>query len=163
MKEGRGKTHVTLEATRRKPPVFDTKNNPNCLSTAKRAEPGHSDIRHQDRQRWLTEMCSSSSEPHSSLPCPLRASRPRPRRVLYPPRVRKVLPKEDADPTRWWLILLSTLLFLQIYTEDGLWEAQEGGVQLGETVSEKPFGVSEAAVCLGLNTHTASQPECVVR
>ena len=108
-------------------------------------------------------MCSPSSEPHSSLPCPLRVPRPRPRRVLYPPRVRKVLPKEDADPTRRWLILLSTLLFLQIYTEDGLWEAQEGGVQLGESVSEKPWGVSEAAACLELNVHTASHPQCMVR
>ncbi|KAL7839126.1 hypothetical protein SRHO_G00257840 [Serrasalmus rhombeus] len=75
MKEGRGESHVTLEATRRKPPVFDTKNNPNCQSTAKRVEPGHSGVQimltsgvssdraqakifllHQNRQCCLTDV-----------------------------------------------------------------------------------------------------------
>lgn len=47
--------------------------------------------------------------------------RPRPRRslkVLYPPLVRRPLPREDPDPIRRWLVLLSALVFLQIYTEE---------------------------------------------
>ncbi|XP_048099459.1 radiation-inducible immediate-early gene IEX-1-like [Alosa alosa] len=40
------------------------------------------------------------------------------RRVLYPPLVRRPLPTERPDPARRWLLLLSALLFLQIYTEE---------------------------------------------
>lgn len=40
------------------------------------------------------------------------------RRVLYPPLVRRHLPAERPDPARRWLLLLSALLFLQIYTEE---------------------------------------------
>lgn len=110
----------------------------------------------------LPVMCSPLSEPCSLSSCPLRVSRPRPRRVLYPPRVRKVRPKEDADPTRRWLLLLSTVLFLQIYTEDGLWEVQEGGGPSGESIPENAWASPDAPVCLGLNPHTAAQPQCVV-
>ncbi|XP_014028082.1 radiation-inducible immediate-early gene IEX-1 [Salmo salar] len=83
-------------------------------------------------------MCASSSESQAtswqSLPVgPLGASaaaggtyrpaslRPRgrrPPRVLYPPLVRRVLPREEPDSARRWLLLLSALLFLQIYTEE---------------------------------------------
>lgn len=47
------------------------------------------------------------------------------RRVLYPPLVRRHLPTERPDPARRWLLLLSALLFLQIYTEEvpcGAWD-----------------------------------------
>ncbi|XP_028852581.1 radiation-inducible immediate-early gene IEX-1-like [Denticeps clupeoides] len=48
------------------------------------------------------------------------AARPRiRRRVLYPPLVKRTVPGERPDPARRWLLALSLLLFLQIYTEEG--------------------------------------------
>ncbi|XP_062399990.1 radiation-inducible immediate-early gene IEX-1-like [Sardina pilchardus] len=52
------------------------------------------------------------------------------RRVLYPPLVRRTLPTERPDPARRWLLLLSALLFLQIYTEEVpccTWDPLQGG------------------------------------
>ncbi|KAI2664981.1 hypothetical protein H4Q32_003312 [Labeo rohita] len=83
-------------------------------------------------------MCSASSKhPHSGLErfgdgqkpplspfIPFRPQRPRARRVLYPPGLRKIMPKEESDPARRWLVLLSALLFLQIYMEEGLCDTQ---------------------------------------
>nr|XP_029500613.1 radiation-inducible immediate-early gene IEX-1 [Oncorhynchus nerka] len=51
-------------------------------------------------------------------PASLRPRGRRPTRVLYPPLVRRVLPREEPDSARRWLLLLSALLFLQIYTEE---------------------------------------------
>ncbi|KAJ8414119.1 hypothetical protein AAFF_G00067170 [Aldrovandia affinis] len=48
--------------------------------------------------------------------------RPRPRRplrVLYPPVVKRPLPREEPSLAKRWLFLLSAVLFLQIYTEEG--------------------------------------------
>uniref|UniRef100_A0A672MIE8 Radiation-inducible immediate-early gene IEX-1 n=1 Tax=Sinocyclocheilus grahami TaxID=75366 RepID=A0A672MIE8_SINGR len=90
-------------------------------------------------------MCSACTKhPHSGLerfgdgekpplsspsisPKPSRPHRPRARRVLYPPGLRKIMPKEESDPARRWLLLLSALLFLQIYMEEG------------STLEENPF------------------------
>lgn len=40
------------------------------------------------------------------------------RRVLYPPMVKKYLPREEKDPTKKWLVILGAIVFLQIYCED---------------------------------------------
>lgn len=57
-------------------------------------------------------------KPWAPPPQPLR---PRARRrVLYPPLVRRTRPKEQPDLARRSLLLLSALLFLQIYTEEGV-------------------------------------------
>lgn len=57
-------------------------------------------------------------------PKPSRPRRPRARRVLYPPGLRKIMPKEESDPARRWLLMLSALLFLQIYMEEGFCDTQ---------------------------------------
>ncbi|XDV21421.1 hypothetical protein PO909_026521 [Leuciscus waleckii] len=86
--------------------------------------------------------------------------RPRARRVLYPPGLRKIMPKEESDPARRWLLLLSALLFLQIYMEEGLSDTQ-GVPERAQaqddpcTLEENPFsheGTSEADVvqCWGI-------------
>ncbi|KAJ3603662.1 hypothetical protein NHX12_028406 [Muraenolepis orangiensis] len=54
---------------------------------------------------------------------PCRPPRPQGRRasrVLYPPHLsrRPLPPREDPDPARRWLLLLTLLLFLQIYSEE---------------------------------------------
>lgn len=93
------------------------------------------------KNRTPKKMCSASSKhPHSGVerfgdgeklplspsisPKPFRPQRPRPRRVLYPPGLRKIVPKEESDPARCWLVLLSALLFFQIYMEEGLCDTQ---------------------------------------
>lgn len=94
-------------------------------------------------------------------------SRRRIRRVLYPAGVRRVLPKEDGDPTRRWLLLLSAILFLQIYTEDGQWDTPrgEGAAGQGDGVTKRHWDAPEGDTSqpCGLNlymyVHT-QQPKC---
>ncbi|KAL7391677.1 hypothetical protein ABVT39_012772 [Epinephelus coioides] len=58
--------------------------------------------------------CSSSS---SLRPSPPRSRRPR--RVLYPAsQSRRPQLRETPDKARRWLLLLSAVVFLQIYTEE---------------------------------------------
>lgn len=97
-----------------------------------------------------------------------RSQRPRSRRVLYPPGARKILPKEESDPAKRWLLLLSALLFLQIYMEEGLCEtqqsSQETSCSYGEAATERPltWGSSEidVAQCWGLNGHVSARAYC---
>ena len=86
-------------------------------------------------------MCSSTSESPSCvgaltapaalcLPGPAHPPPPRQRsrrslKVLYPPLVRRPLPREEPDSALRWLVLLSALLFLQIYTEETACGPQE--------------------------------------
>lgn len=126
-----------------------------------------------EQERILTpKMCSASSkhpdverfgdgEKASTLPSiSPKPRRPRARRVLYPPGLRKIMPKEESDPARRWLLLLSALLFLQIYMEEGLSDTQ-GVPDRAQaqhdpcTLEENPFsheGTSEADVaqCWGI-------------
>lgn len=63
---------------------------------------------------FTSSSCSSSP---SLLPSPLRVRRPR--RVLYPASQSRRPPMREApDQARRWLLLLSALVFLQIYTEE---------------------------------------------
>ncbi|KAA8592398.1 hypothetical protein FQN60_017853 [Etheostoma spectabile] len=64
---------------------------------------------------FISSSCSSSS---SYLhPSPPRGRRPR--RVLYPPSWSRRPPLREApDQAHRWLLLLSALVFLQIYTEE---------------------------------------------
>lgn len=96
------------------------------------------------------------------------SQRPRTRRVLYPPGARKILPKEKSDPAKRWLLLLSALLFLQIYMEDGLCETPQPPTDTscsnGEAATERPltWGSSEidVAQCWGLNSHVSARAYC---
>ncbi|KAG7490242.1 hypothetical protein JOB18_031132 [Solea senegalensis] len=65
-----------------------------------------------------TSNLSSTSFSSSSLhPCPPRSRRSR--RVLYPAfRSKRPLPREAPDQACRWLLFLSALVFLQIYTEE---------------------------------------------
>jgi hypothetical protein len=123
-------------------------------------------------KRILTlKMCSTSSkhgverfgdgENASTSPSiSPKPRRPRARRVQYPPGLRKIVPKEESDPAIRWLLLLSALLFLQIYTEEGLSDTQgvPDRAQAQDdpcTLEENPFsreGASEADVaqCWGI-------------
>ncbi|TSO98503.1 hypothetical protein Baya_10585 [Bagarius yarrelli] len=93
-------------------------------------------------------------------------TRRRVRRVLYPARVRRVLPKEDKDPTHRWLLLLSLVLFLQIYTEDERWDAPnaEGASGQGDaSVSEGHWDAPEEDTSQTrlMNLHVfTQQPRC---
>lgn len=112
-------------------------------------------------------MCSASSKhPHSGVErfrdgekaskSPLISPKPqrlRARRVLYPPGVRKIMPKEESDPARRWLFLLSALLFLQIYMEEGLCDIQ--------TISDQPQAQDDHCM-LEENPFTQGNPEADV-
>ncbi|KAG7318683.1 hypothetical protein KOW79_018438 [Hemibagrus wyckioides] len=111
----------------------------------------------QERMKMTAEM--------SSAPV---VSRRRVRRILYPAGARRVPPKEDKDLTRRWLLLLSAVLFLQIYTEDGRWDgpsAEEAAGQgdiLAERHRDTPEGDTQPQPC-GLNMHMhthTQQPKC---
>ncbi|GAA6077215.1 radiation-inducible immediate-early gene IEX-1 [Tachysurus ichikawai] len=88
-------------------------------------------------------------------------SRRRVRRILYPAGARRVLPKEDRDPTLCWLLLLSAILFFQIYTEDGRWDtpSSEGAVGQGDGIAERHWEMSEGDTSqpCGLNLHMHMQ------
>uniref|UniRef100_A0A671QSC2 Radiation-inducible immediate-early gene IEX-1 n=1 Tax=Sinocyclocheilus anshuiensis TaxID=1608454 RepID=A0A671QSC2_9TELE len=124
------------------------------------------------------KMCSACTKhPHSGLerfgdgekpplslpsisPKPSRPHRPRARRVLYPPGLRKIMPKEESDPARRWLLLLSALLFLQIYMEEGLCDTQgvpdrpQAQDDRSWTLEENPFSQppseADVAQCRGI-------------
>lgn len=94
-------------------------------------------------------------------------TRRRVRRVLYPAGVRRVLPKEDRDPTRRWLLFLSAVLFLQIYTEDSRWDTTnaEGAAGQSDDVPERhrdaPKGDTTQPCTLNTHMHVhAQQPKC---
>ncbi|KAK3514311.1 hypothetical protein QTP70_013711 [Hemibagrus guttatus] len=92
-------------------------------------------------------------------------SRRRVRRVLYPAGARRVLPKEDRDPMRRWLLLLSAVLFLQIYTEDERWDgpSAEGAAGQGDVLTERHRDMPEGDTpqSCGLNLHMQTQqPKC---
>ncbi|XP_056397112.1 radiation-inducible immediate-early gene IEX-1 [Hyla sarda] len=64
---------------------------------------------------------------------PLRAKGRRPRRVLYPAKVRRYLPPPETDRPLRWFYLLCLLVFVQICCEDAVPEELElpsSGVQL---------------------------------
>lgn len=75
-----------------------------------------------------TEMCpakrksspvTSMDEEAKTWPASRRSSLKRkPRKVLYPPPVKRYLPRQEKDTTKKWLLILGAIMLLQIYCED---------------------------------------------
>ncbi|KAJ8005618.1 hypothetical protein DPEC_G00119810 [Dallia pectoralis] len=63
-------------------------------------------------------LATSASAGEGNRLAPARPRGRRSSRVLYPPPTKRILPGEAPDTARRWLLLLSALLFLQIYTEE---------------------------------------------
>ncbi|KAK9521913.1 hypothetical protein VZT92_018417 [Zoarces viviparus] len=116
-----------------------------------------------------TFISSSSSSPLRP-PSPPRGRRP-PRRVLYPAsRSRRPPLREAPDRARRWLLLLSALVFLQIYTEEthtctelqrrypdtAASQPQDGEGGLGTVQGEEPRRVQM------VDGASETQLECVV-
>uniref|UniRef100_A0A8C8T127 Radiation-inducible immediate-early gene IEX-1 n=1 Tax=Pelusios castaneus TaxID=367368 RepID=A0A8C8T127_9SAUR len=56
----------------------------------------------------------------------------KPRRVLYPPQVRRYLPRQETDSVKRWLLFLAVVIIIQIFTEDPEQDRVGGGKDLSE-------------------------------
>ncbi|KAL4646554.1 radiation-inducible immediate-early gene IEX-1 [Arapaima gigas] len=87
--------------------------------------------------------------PVRHLDTSLSPIRPRSRRtlkVLYPPLAKRPFPRREPSPAKRWLLALTAVLFLQVYTEEGLEGPQiypeEGWELLPEPQNPPELGLS---------------------
>lgn len=59
-------------------------------------------------------------------------------RVMYPSHVRKYLPPTEKSPAKRWLVILCLVVFLQIWTEDGVVDSPTDSA-VKESCEETPF------------------------
>ncbi|KAL2091824.1 hypothetical protein ACEWY4_011622 [Coilia grayii] len=60
-------------------------------------------------------------------------------RVMYPSNVRKYLPPAEKSAAKRWLVILCLVVFLQIWTEDGVIDSPTD-CAVKESCEETPFG-----------------------
>ncbi|XP_048099631.1 uncharacterized protein LOC125294719 [Alosa alosa] len=61
-------------------------------------------------------------------------------RVMYPSNVRKYLPPVEKSAAKRWLVILCLVVFLQIWTEEGVIDTQTESAVLDSSCEETPFG-----------------------
>lgn len=60
-------------------------------------------------------------------------------RVMYPSNVRKYLPPAEKSAAKRWLVILCLVVFLQIWTEEGVIDTQTDSAVQDSSCEETPF------------------------